>query len=117
MQMLRNQIDAEKLGKTFQDLYLSGTVKKAATEASSTPAARSCKMPSSDLAVESDLQTGSEQDFVLDLLKQFNLAVTRENYLGLAYPEGVPEDLDETSLPVQIRLKRTQATLMGIITA
>lgn len=47
--------------------------------------------------------SGSEPDFVLDLLKQAGLPLTRENYLGLAYPEGVPEDLDESSLPEQIR--------------
>ena len=28
VQMLRNQIQAEKSGKTFQDLYLTGSVKK-----------------------------------------------------------------------------------------
>ena len=46
---------------------------------------------------------GSEPDFVLDLLKKFNLPVTRENYLGLAYPEGVPPELEEFSLPEEIR--------------
>jgi hypothetical protein len=48
-------------------------------------------------------QSGSEPDYVLDLLKKFNLELTRENYLGLAYPEGVPQDLDESSLPLEIR--------------
>lgn len=48
-------------------------------------------------------QSGSEPDYVLDLLKKFKLPVTRENYLELAYPEGVPKDLDETSLPQEIR--------------
>ena len=61
-------------------------------------------MKSSEMPVESDLQSGKEPDYVLDLLKQFNLPVTRENYLGLAYPEGVPDDLDETTLPPEIRL-------------
>jgi hypothetical protein len=42
-------------------------------------------------------------DYVLGLLKKFNLPLTRENYLGLAYPDGVPEDLDETTLPAEIR--------------
>lgn len=46
---------------------------------------------------------GSEPDYVLDLLQKFRLPVTRENYLGLAYPDGVPPDLEETSLPEQIR--------------
>jgi len=31
VQMLRNQIEAEKSGKTFQELYLSGSVKKQPT--------------------------------------------------------------------------------------
>ena len=53
--------------------------------------------------VESSPPSGSEPDYVLDLLKQAGLPLTRENYLGLAYPEGVPEDLDESSLPEQIR--------------
>lgn len=80
LQMLRNQIQAEKSGKTFQELYLTGSVKK---------------------------QPGySEQDYVLDLLKQFNVLLTRENYLNLAYPEGLPEDWGaegEASLPEEIR--------------
>lgn len=60
-------------------------------------------MKSSKMPVESDLQSGKEPDYVLDLLKQFNLPVTRENYLGLAYPEGVPQELEESSLPPEIR--------------
>jgi hypothetical protein len=48
-------------------------------------------------------QSGSEPDYVLDLLKKFNLPVTRENYLGLAYPEGVPPELEEFSLPAEIQ--------------
>ena len=64
VQMLRNQIEAEKSGKTSQELYLTGSVKKQPSQ--------------------------SEQDHVLNLLKQFNMPVTRENYLNLAYPEGLP---------------------------
>lgn len=45
----------------------------------------------------------AEPDFVIALLRRANLPLTRENYLGLAYPDGVPEDLDETSLPPEIR--------------
>jgi hypothetical protein len=48
----------------------------------------------------------SAPDYVLDLLKKFNLPITRENYLGLAFPEGLPEDWgaeDEMSLPPEIR--------------
>ena len=80
VQMLRNQITAEKSGKTFQELYLTESVKKQPVH--------------------------SEQDHVLDLLKQFNLPLTRENYLNLAYPEGLPEDWGaegEASLPKEIR--------------
>ena len=60
-------------------------------------------MKSSESPAASTLQSGSEPDYVLDLLKQFNLPLTRENYLGLAYPEGVPQDLEESSLPPEIR--------------
>lgn len=42
-------------------------------------------------------------DYVVQLLRKSNLPLTRENYLGLAYPEGAPSDLDEASLPAQIR--------------
>ncbi len=52
--------------------------------------------------VESIPQNGNEPDYVLNLLKKFNLPLTKENYLGLAYPEGAPEDLDESSLPKEI---------------
>ena len=60
-------------------------------------------MKSSELQAESTLPNGSGPDYALNLLKQFNLPVTRENYLGLAYPEGVPQDLEESSLPQEIR--------------
>jgi hypothetical protein len=45
-------------------------------------------------------------DFVLALLEKAALPLTRENYLGLAYPEGLPEgwsDIDEMTLPPEIR--------------
>lgn len=61
-------------------------------------------MRSSKQPVESAPQSGSEVDFVVRLLQKAGLPLTRENYLGLAYPEGVPEDLDEMSLPPEIRL-------------
>ena len=60
-------------------------------------------MKSSELQAASTPPSGSEQDYVLELLKKFDLPVTRENYLGLAYPDGVPQDLEETSLPKEIR--------------
>ena len=61
-------------------------------------------MKSLESQEESTPLNGSAPDFVLDLLKKYNLPITRENYLGLAYPEEVPQDLDETSLPPEIRL-------------
>lgn len=60
-------------------------------------------MKSLDQQVESMPQNGSEPDFVVELLQKAGLPVTRENYLGLAYPDGVPKDLDESSLPAEIR--------------
>lgn len=60
-------------------------------------------MKSSESPVASTPPSGSEPDYVLGLLQKFNLPLTRDNYLGLAYPEGVPQDLDETSLPQEIR--------------
>jgi len=80
VQMLRNQIAAEKSGKTLEELYLTGSVKKQPSQI--------------------------EQDHVLDLLRHFNMPVTRENYLDLAYPEGLPEDWGaegEAGLPKEIR--------------
>ena len=62
-------------------------------------------MKSSDLQAESTPQNGNGPDYVLGLLKKFNLPLTRDNYLGLAYPEGVPPDLEETTLPLEIRQK------------
>lgn len=60
-------------------------------------------MKSSELQAASTPPSGSEPDYVLGLLQKFNLPLTRENYLGLAYPEGLPEELDESSLPEAIR--------------
>jgi hypothetical protein len=48
-------------------------------------------------------QSGSEPDFVVELLTKAKLPLTRENYLGLAYPDGVPEDFDESTIPAEIR--------------
>ena len=50
-----------------------------------------------------DSEPEETEDFVVELLKTSGLPLTRKNYLGLAYPEGVPSDLDETSLPISIR--------------
>lgn len=62
-------------------------------------------MKSSEQQAALTPQSGSEPDYVLNLLQKFNLPLTRENYLGLAYPQGVPEDLEESSLPPQIQQK------------
>jgi hypothetical protein len=56
--------------------------------------------------MESMPQNGSEQDVVLELLKKFNVPLTRENYLGLAYPEGLPAEWgaeNELELPKELR--------------
>ena len=49
-------------------------------------------------------------DYVLSMLKKHHIPVTRENYLGLAYPDGIPKDWgaeQEMGLPPSIRLKNT----------
>jgi len=50
-------------------------------------------------------QNGNEQDFVIELLNKAKIPLTKENYLGLAYPDGVPEDFDDSTIPEQIRKK------------
>ena len=47
------------------------------------------------------------EDPIIQALKVFNLQMTRQNYLELSYPEGIPEssaELEE-SLPEEIRSK------------
>ena len=77
VQVLRYQIAAHKGDQGLQELYLTGSV----------------KMP----------ESGNQVDFVLEGLKKYGIPLTRDNYLGLAYPDWVPEDLDESSLPPEIR--------------
>ena len=60
-------------------------------------------MKSLEMPVELTPLNGKEPDYVLELLQEFNLPITRENYLGLAFPEGVPLELEESSLPPEIR--------------
>ena len=48
-------------------------------------------------------QSGNELDFVVELLSKAKLPLTKENYLGLAYPDGVPEEFDESTLPPEIK--------------
>ena len=55
---------------------------------------------------DSPVSEGKGPDSVMDLLKKFNLPLTRDNYLGLAYSEGLPGDWGakgEAVLPEQIR--------------
>ena len=35
------------------------------------------------------------QDPIFEALRKLNLPITRQNYLELAYPDGVPEELRE----------------------
>ena len=60
----------------------------------------------SPTAKDSPVLEGKEPDYVLQQLKNSNTPLTRENYLGLAYPEGLPADWgaeDEAKHPVEIR--------------
>lgn len=57
----------------------------------------------SEFRTEAEASGGqsAETDFVLALLRRANLPLTRKNYLGLAYPDGLPEDLKESSFPLK----------------
>lgn len=58
--------------------------------------------PTREQAPQNGQEPASEagDDFVVKLLKKAGLPVTRENYIGLAYPEGLPEDFGEDQIPV-----------------
>ena len=45
------------------------------------------------------------QDPIIEALKVLNLRITRQNYLELSYPDGIPESSAEfeESLPEEIR--------------
>ena len=45
------------------------------------------------------------QDPIIEALKALNLLLTRQNYLDLSYPDGMPESSAEleASLPEEIR--------------
>jgi hypothetical protein len=45
-------------------------------------------------------QSDGNEDYVVKLLKKAGLPVTRQNYIGLAYPDGLPKDFGEEKLPV-----------------
>ena len=43
-------------------------------------------------------------DTIVEYLRNNDIELTRENYLAFAYPDGVPDDLDEKSLPESVRV-------------
>jgi hypothetical protein len=48
----------------------------------------------------------NEEDLLLATMKRHNIPITLENYLGLAYPEGLPENYGQENhmqLPEEIR--------------
>ena len=48
----------------------------------------------------------TEEDLLLATMKRHNIPITLDNYLGLAYPEGLPEDYGQENhmqLPEEIR--------------
>jgi hypothetical protein len=49
---------------------------------------------------------GNSNDLILESMKKHGIPVTWDNYLGLAYPEGLPEDYGHEhhmQLPEEIR--------------
>ena len=60
------------------------------------------QVPTKELASQSglELQNDDSDDYVVKLLKRAGLPVTRANYIGLAYPEGLPKDFGEEKIPV-----------------
>ena len=53
-----------------------------------------------------NLNGNNEHDYVLESMKKHNIPTTLENYIGLAYPEGLPEDFGyegHMQLPEEIR--------------
>ena len=57
--------------------------------------------------VRTDRQTGGKDcDGLLKLMRRFNIPITRENYLDLAYRGEVPAELsadEEANLPPMLR--------------
>jgi hypothetical protein len=50
--------------------------------------------------------SGAESDGLLKLMRSFNIRITRENYLDLAYMGDVPAELSaeqEADLPPEVR--------------
>ena len=53
-----------------------------------------------------NLNGNNEHDYVLESMKKHGIPATLENYLGLAYPEGLPENFGyehHMGLPEEIR--------------
>lgn len=49
---------------------------------------------------------GNSNDLILESMKKHGIPVTWDNYLGLAYPDGLPEDYgheQHMQLPEEIR--------------
>ena len=49
---------------------------------------------------------GKSNDLILESMKKHGIPVTFENYMGLAYPEGIPDNFgheDHMNLPEEIR--------------
>jgi hypothetical protein len=49
---------------------------------------------------------GNNKDLILESMKKHGIPVTFENYMGLAYPEGLPDDYgheNHMQLPEEIR--------------
>jgi hypothetical protein len=52
------------------------------------------------------MNPNGNNDLVLESMKKHGIPVTFENYMGLAYPEGIPEGFgheDHMNLPEEIR--------------
>lgn len=49
---------------------------------------------------------GKSNDLILESMKKHGIPVNFENYMGLAYPEGIPDNFgheDHMNLPEEIR--------------
>lgn len=50
--------------------------------------------------------SGNSNDLILESMKKHGIPITWDNYLGLAYPDGLPEDYGHEhhmQLPEEIR--------------
>ncbi len=56
-------------------------------------------------------QDGPDSDPLLGLMSHLNMPMTRDNYLELAYPEGLPEPFGpelEAELPIQFQSQQEE---------